>query len=197
MGRSMEEETRDDPQKLAALMDDIRKGDRTAFMTVVRNYQQKVFIMAYAYLKNREDALDIVQETFLRIYQKAETFRPGSNLQGWVLQIGRNLCVDYYRKNLRKRPEQGSALDLENLGLAADPDPGREQAADLKPALTRCVEKLAARQKMVFVLRHYNELPYQEISEALNISVGTVKSLHFKAVQNLRKWLTPYMGMQS
>jgi RNA polymerase sigma factor (sigma-70 family) len=70
------------------------------------------------------------------------------------------------------------------------------RTSDLRTVFARAVEKLAARQKMVFVMRPYSELQFNEISDALDISVGTAKSLHFKAVRNLRKWLTPELGVE-
>jgi RNA polymerase sigma-70 factor (ECF subfamily) len=181
----------------AVLLARLREGDRQAFMVIVRKYQQKVFVMAYSVLRDKEDALDAVQETFLRLYQKLGLYRPGDNFQGWLLQIARNVSIDYYRKHNRKRREWRTAASLDDLPVAASDRAVASRDTDLRVAFSRCVEKLAERQRLVFVMRHYNELQFNEISEALKISVGTAKSLHFKAVQNLRKWLTPYLGMTS
>jgi len=165
-------------------------------MTVVRLYQQKVFVMAFSILRNKEDALDAVQETFLRIYQKSGTYRPGHNVQGWLLQIAKNVSIDYYRKHRQKRREWETVTPLDDIPVPVEDRALDSRDSDLRSAFTRCVEKLAAKQKMVFMMRHYNELQFNEISAALEISVGTAKSLHFKAVRNLRKWLTPYLGME-
>jgi RNA polymerase sigma-70 factor, ECF subfamily len=197
MTETMEQPRVADPDNIQALMREIREGDREAFMTVVRTYQQRVFATAYTILRNREDSLDIVQETFLRLYQKAGQYKEGSSFQAWLLQIARNLCVDHYRRNIRKRKELESSKTLDELQPAAPPDPASSPAAELKDAMTQCIDKLANRQREVFVLRHVDELQFNEISQTLNISVGTVKSLHFKAVRNMKKWLAPYMGMQT
>lgn len=185
-----------DPQEIASLLERIQKGDREAFMTVVRLYQQKVFVMAFSILRNKEDALDAVQETFLRTYQKSGTYRPGHNFQGWLLQIAKNVSIDYYRKHRQKRREWETATPLDDIPVPVVDTASDSRDSDLRSAFARCVEKLAAKQKMVFMMRHYNELQFNEISDALEISVGTAKSLHFKAVRNLRKWLTPYLGME-
>ncbi len=182
-------------EPVAALVDRVRAGDRDAFLTIVRTYQQKVFMMAYAMLRNREDALDVVQETFFRLHQKIGTYRPGSGFQAWLLQIARRLAIDYYRKHLKDDREHASGLTPEEAPAAADPKPTAERAVDLRQVLSRGVGRLAERQQRVFVLRHYEELQFHEIAEALDISVGTAKSLHFKAVQNLKKWLTPDLGV--
>jgi RNA polymerase sigma-70 factor (ECF subfamily) len=185
-----------DPKEIASLLERIQEGDREAFMTIVRLYQQKVFVMAFSILRNKEDALDAVQETFLRIYQKSGTYRPGHNFQGWLLQIAKNVSIDYYRKHRQKRREWETVTPLDDIPVPVVDKASDSRDSDLRSAFTRCVEKLAAKQKMVFMMRHYNELQFNEISAALEISVGTAKSLHFKAVRNLRKWLTPYLGME-
>ena len=184
-------------EDIHALVREIQKGNREAFMTIVGAYQQRVFVMAYSMLRNKEDALDVVQETFLRLFQKAKQFKEGCNFQGWLLQIAKNLSVDYYRKNYRKRREFESPKSLDELRVAAEPNPASSSAGEMRDVFLRGIDKLASRQRTVFVLRHVDELQFNEISETLNISVGTVKSLHFKAVQNLRKWLSPYMGITS
>jgi RNA polymerase sigma-70 factor (ECF subfamily) len=185
-----------EPREISSLLERIQKGDREAFMTVVRLYQQKVFVMAFSILRNKEDALDAVQETFLRLYQKSGTYRPGHNFQGWLLEIAKNISIDYYRKQQQKRREWETPRPLDEIPVAVEDRSLDSRDSDLRSAFSRCVEKLAARQKMVFVMRHYNELQFNEISDALRISVGTAKSLHWKAVQNLRKMLTPYLGME-
>ncbi len=183
--------------EIAPLLERIQAGDREAFMTVVRLYQQKVFVLAYSILRDREDALDTVQETFLRLYQKAGLYKPGSSFQGWLLQMAKNISIDHYRKHRKKRQEWETTTPLDDIPVPAEPvRDGDSAAADLRHAFARSVDTLAERQKMVFVMRHYNELQFNEISEAMKISVGTAKSLHFKAVQNLRKRLAPVLGIE-
>ncbi len=182
---------------VSILVEKIRDGEREAFRELVLLYQKKVFVLAYSFFRNREDALDIVQETFLRLYEKIDMYEKGKNFQSWLMQIAKNLCVDYYRKNLGKRREMESDQSLDELKLAAPAEPGGERSSDLKTLFSRCVDKLAEKQKLVFVMRHYNELQYNEIAQVLRISEGTVKSLHFKAVQNMRKLMTPYLGVRT
>ncbi len=186
-----------EPPEISALLARVRQGDREAFMTLVGWYQRKVFVMAYSILRNKEDALDVVQETFLRLYRKIDTFRPGNNFQGWLLQIAKNLSIDYYRKHTVKKREWEDSRAIDDLPLSSGDHEATERSSDLRGILSRCVERLAERQKMVFIMRHYNGLQFNEISETLRISTGTAKSLHFKAVQNLRKWLSPYLGVPS
>jgi RNA polymerase sigma-70 factor (ECF subfamily) len=180
----------------AGLMSGVREGDRESFLAVIRLYQKKVFQMAYGFFGNREDALDVVQETFLRVHEKAALFREGYGLQSWVLQVAKNICIDYYRKNYKKRKELESGRSLDELNPAAEAEPNPGEASDMRHILRQCVDRLARRQKMIFVMRHYQELRNEEIAKALGISLGTVKSLHFKAVRNLRSMLAPYLEAQ-
>jgi len=182
--------------EIAALLERVQKGDREAFMTIIRLYQRKVFVMAYSILRDREDALDAVQETFLRLYQKAGLFKPGNSFQGWLLQMAKNISIDSYRRRRRKKHDWETARPIEEIPIAVEDRGGDSAAHDLRTAFSRSVETLAERQRMVFVMRHYNELPFSEISETMRISIGTAKSLHFKAVQNLRKRLAPVLGME-
>jgi RNA polymerase sigma-70 factor (ECF subfamily) len=180
-----------------ALLERVQAGDRGAFVAVIRLYQQKVFVLAYSIVRDREDAQDVVQETFLRLYQKAGTYQPRQSFQGWLLQMAKNISIDHYRKHRKKRREWETATPIEEIQVAARPaGEGDSAASDLRAAFARGVESLAERQKLVFVMRHYNELQFSEISETLRISIGTAKSLHFKAVQNLRKRLAPVLGIE-
>ncbi len=183
-------------EETARLLERIREGDREAFRTVVRLYQQRVFVTAFSILRDKEDALDAVQETFLRLHQKCALYRPGHNFQGWLLQIARHVSIDYYRKHRQKRKEWETSQPLEEIPVSVADRAGDSRDSDLRSAFSRCVDRLASKQKTVFMMRHYNELQFNEISAALRISTGTAKSLHFKAVQNLRKWLIPYLGME-
>ena len=192
----MEEKRVEDHEDIYTLVEKIKKGEREAFMTVTRLYQKKVFLLAFSFFRNREDALDIVQETFLRFYQKVKMFKRGKNFQNWLLQIAKNLCIDYYRKNYSKGQERliRKPFDEINLPIQNEHDP--HLSSDIKQIFSVCLKELAERQRMIFVMKHYNQLTYSEIAQILDISLGTAKSLHFKAVQNLRGLMAPYLGRQ-
>ncbi|NIO48952.1 MAG: sigma-70 family RNA polymerase sigma factor [Candidatus Aminicenantes bacterium] len=192
----MEEKREVEHEDVYILVDKINEGDREAFMTLTSLYQKKVFLLAFSFFRNKEDALDIVQETFLRFYEKVKMFRRGKNFQNWLLQIAKNLCIDYYRKNYSKDKEwvRNKPIDEMNLPIQNSYDP--LVSSDLKEIISTCLTKLAEKQRMIFVMRHYNQLKYREIAQILDISLGTAKSLHFKAVQNLKGLMAPYLGRQ-
>ena len=181
---------------IQALLENAMEGSRQAFKDIVSLYQQKVFLLAYSILRNREDALDVVQETFMRLHQKLEAYDKERNFQAWLLQIAKNLSIDYYRKHHSRRREFESGRKVDDLNLAAGDHRSNPASSELRRVISRCLEKLGERQRLIFVMRHFNGLEYREIAQILGISVGTVKSLHFKAVRNLKNWLSPQLGMQ-
>ncbi|MCJ7582303.1 MAG: RNA polymerase sigma factor [Candidatus Aminicenantes bacterium] len=185
---------RDNNGDISLLLERIKSGDREAFVTITRLYQRKVFALAYSFFRNKEDALDIVQETFLRVYQKIELFKKGKNFQNWLLQITKNICIDFYRKRQSKEHHLNERMDISELNIR-DPQASETQKnSDINHILSVCINRLSEKQRMVFVLRQYNHLEYSEIAEILNVAIGTVKSLHFKAAQNMRALVNPYMG---
>jgi len=193
----MESQRGESHDEIYALVDGIKNGDREAFMTVTRLYQKKVYFLAYSYFRNSEDAMDIVQETFLRLYQKVNMYHPERNFQNWLLQIAKNLCIDYYRKHYGKNKDLKREKSLEELNTPVADNDIYQNSSDLRNIFAECLKRLTERQRMIFVMRHYNNLDYKEIAQILRISLGTVKSLHFKAVKNLRVLMTPYLEDQS
>jgi RNA polymerase sigma-70 factor (ECF subfamily) len=182
--------------QIDSLVERFKSGERDAFLTLSALYQKKVFALAYSFFRNREDALDIVQETFLRFYKKADTYKRGKNLQNWLLQIAKNICIDSYRKNQTREGRMKDGRDVSELNVLDARASNRDSSSDLKHILTLCVDKLSEKQKMVFVLKQYNNLEYKEIAEILGIATGTAKSLHSKAVQNLRSLASPLLRSQ-
>lgn len=187
----------DNYEDIYTLIEKIKEGDREAFMTVTRLYQKRIFLLAYSFFHNREDAMDIVQETFLRLFKKANMFRRGENFHNWLLQIAKNLCIDYYRKSLSRSAEMQTEKSIEEMNLPLENDKNPYASADLRRIISECIKKLAQKQRMIFVMKHYNQFKYSEIAQVLGISMGTAKSLHFKAVQNLRSLIAPFLERQS
>jgi RNA polymerase sigma-70 factor (ECF subfamily) len=190
MKQSMEASRED----LLLLIDRVKEGDREAFMALTRAHQKSVFLVAFSFFHNREDALDIVQETFLRLYKKIHLFNRDKNFKNWLMQITKNLCIDHYRKNAKKDFLIDRDKRVEEMNISAREKVENHQDAPLKDVITSCLNQLTEKQRNIFMMKHYNDLEYREIAEILNIAMGTVKSLHFKAVRNLRVLMSPYVG---
>ncbi len=188
----MQETQKVNSSDLHRLLGRVKTGDREAFMTLTKTYQKNVFYMAFSFSHNREDALDIVQETFLRLYQKIHLFREDMNFKNWLLQLTKNLCIDHYRKYTKRHIQMAAEKRVEDMNLSSEKNGDRIRETELSDAVHSCLERLSERQRMVFVMKHYNNMKYREIAEILNIALGTVKSLHSKAVRNLRVLMSPY-----
>ncbi|MDD8030762.1 MAG: sigma-70 family RNA polymerase sigma factor [Acidobacteriota bacterium] len=178
--------------QIELLVDLVKKGDKEAFMRIVSGYQQKVFVLAYSMVRDREDALDLVQETFMKLYEKIQSYRSGNNFQAWLMQIARNQTIDFLRKNKSRKQNSHDGLEMARTELSSNQD--NPDRFNPKEMIHKAVLALPEKQRLVFIMHHFDDLKYQEIARQLQIAEGTVKSLHFKAVQKLRKLLAPQLG---
>jgi len=187
----------------AALIAASREGDAEAFGILVERYMPRALAFATRMTGNPEDAEDIVQDSFVKAYNKLGSFRGDSGFFTWFYRLLSNACLDHMRRgSLVKRifyfgrPVQDGE-DYDPVDQAADPDPGSspdsgvyrgEAAKDINEALM----KLSPRQRAVFLLRHDEGLKTAEVAEALGISEGAVKSHLVRAIAALRKELKAY-----
>jgi RNA polymerase sigma-70 factor (ECF subfamily) len=185
-------------QSDVALVDECRKGDNTAFDELVRRYKDRVYGVVYRFLGNREDALDVSQEVFVRAYRGIEDFRGASQVYTWLHSIAANLA----RNRLRDRGRKGrdKALSLEGLEATA---PGKMQQAastastpsdaamneEMQALLQQCLNELPDHYRLAFVLRTTEDLSYEEIADIMGCPVGTVKSRLNQARSMLRNRL--------
>ncbi len=159
------------------LLERARHGDREAFAGIVNRYQDELYTMALRMLASPADAADAVQETFLRAYTRLPQLRGGS-VRGWLYRVAINCSYDVHRRAAR-RPADALEDAAGNIVDLPDPAPGpeasalqRERVAAVRSALQSVPEVFRA----AVVLRDVNDLSYEEISEALRIPIGTVRS---------------------
>jgi RNA polymerase sigma-70 factor (ECF subfamily) len=163
-----------------------RSGDREAFRELVERYQRKIAALAIGMLRNREDALDVVQETFTKAYQSLDRFKGDSAFYTWLYRIAHNLCVDHQR---RSGKQAHISLDADDAAPAAPilsdgpaPDQPFERARDAEIArrVREAIGGLTPDHRAVILLRELEGLSYEEISEVLDCPKGTVMSrLHY------------------
>lgn len=177
-------------------------NDEAAFERLVGRYEHRLFNYARRILGNASDAEDVFQETFLRVYAHRKRFRRGAPFRPWVYRIATNLCKDVLRKRKRRRVvslDTPSTRDDDSAGLgermaSSAPDPAvAAQGAETAARLARAVEALPLKQRTVFVMARYDNLPYAEIAKALKIPLGTVKSRMNTAVNTLMNALREEM----
>jgi RNA polymerase sigma-70 factor (ECF subfamily) len=170
----------------------IQNGDREAFAGLVRQFQKRIFTLAYGFFHDRDDALEIVQETFMRVYEKIGSYRPEHSLQSWIYRLGYNLCVDNYRKHAQKRKLEGGFDNVPDRQLATADDPQAAwESRQNREAIARAVESLSRKQKEVFSLKYSQGLKLRQVAEVMAISLGTVKALHHRALKQIRRQVAP------
>lgn len=181
------------------LMQKAKKGDQAAFAELVDKYSDKIYAYLYRMVGNRDDALDLAQESFLRIYSNLCNFKLGQPFRPWLYRIATNLAIDLLRK---RRPMVALDAPLfadEPLRLElADEGPGPEEQheqAELAAYLAQKVAELPANYRSVILLRHGHDLSYQEISEILRVPVSTIKTRLFRAREALRLKLSEERSM--
>jgi RNA polymerase sigma-70 factor (ECF subfamily) len=173
----------------------INDGDREAFAELVRLYQKKIFSLAYGFFRDRDDALEIVQETFMRVYEKIGSYQPEHSLQSWIYRLAHNLCVDYYRKYTKKRKLEDGFDNVPARQLAsADNSQATYESRQVAEAIDRAVGNLSQRQKEVFSLKYRQGMKLQQVAAIMAISLGTVKALHHRALKRIRREVAPGPG---
>src|SRR5262245_46630073 len=161
-----------------SLIEQCLAGDQSAWEQVVRQNWRKVFNVAYKFVGKHDEAEDLTQDIFLKIFRALSTFDRRANFQTWIISISRNLCIDHYRSVRKER--QTIARDVDSNDLQpVTPDRGPYALAeheDLRAQLRQALESLPLTLRTAVVLRDLQELSYQEIADRLRLPEGTVKS---------------------
>lgn len=176
----------------ASLLARAREGNLFAFEEIVRRHQRRVYATAVRIVRRHDVADDVAQEAFLRAYQTLDRFDLARPFAPWICRIAANLAVNHLRSPVSREDPlpEGHA---ETPAPAASPLEGVLDA-EAREVLDRAMETLSADQRAVFVLRTFEELSYQEIAEALGLSIGTVMSRLSRARERLRQAVRPYLG---
>jgi RNA polymerase sigma-70 factor (ECF subfamily) len=162
---------------LDTLIGRCRDGDALAWEMLVRRFQGRVFGLAYHYTGNAEEARDLAQEIFVRVYERLDTCTTTVTFVPWLIRIGRNLCIDRLRR-LRARPQAVGTPVEEMHDLAADtPDPVDELERGTRRELVHeALTRLSDVNREIILLKDIQGLSLQEIAEMLGVPIGTVKS---------------------
>lgn len=180
-----------------ALMEQIGKGDHQAFRQLIERHQDAVVGTVAKMLGNLHDAEDISQQVFLRIWRNAKRYRPDAKFTTYLFTITRNLVFNETRRRGRKKEVSADERE-ENPHHQIEDRPERRPDAELlqselQRAVDAAISSLPEAQRMAVVLRRYEQLPYEEISCVLNLSLPAVKSLLFRARTTLRETLAGYL----
>ena len=166
------------PQDIDSLIERCLKGDQRAWDEIVRLYWRKVFNVAYKFVGRQDEAEDLAQDIFLKLFRSLKTFDRRANFSTWLISVSRNLCIDHYRTMRREHDLVTHDVDVVSLARpsALDSPQVALERRDRVALLRAALDKLAPSLRTAVMLRDIQELSYQEIAEKLGVPEGTVKS---------------------
>jgi RNA polymerase sigma-70 factor (ECF subfamily) len=185
-----------------ALIRAAQEGDHAAFEQLVRAYDQSVLRLAMNLLRSPEDAHDVYQEAFLRVYRNLHSFRFDCSFHTWLYRIVTNLCLDHLRKRKVRREEPTvlatSDGPLDRMDVVpedrAESDPQRHLfSGQVRNRVKEVLRQLTPRERMVFELRHYQGLRLKRIGEILGTTEEAAKNCLFRATQKMRAALGDFV----
>lgn len=178
--------------KESQLIKRARNGDISAFEELIAEYEKKIYNYCFRMTNNREDAEDLAQEVFIKVYRGLKSFKGDSQFSTWIYRIAYNTCVDKFRRkkvrvlSMTPANEEEKELDL------PDGEPLPEEKvlqAEKKKLIQECIESLKPEYKTVIILRDIQDHTYESIADILGIPLGTVKSHISRARAALREAL--------
>lgn len=176
------------------LVEQARSGHEQAFAGLVEAHSEKIISLAWRLVGRREEAEDIAQEAFLRLFKSLDTFRGESSIGTWLYRTVTRLAIDHLRRERLKRKifflRSNDAEDADPVDLAVDPSASPQEqllARETAGRMQQVLQALPARQRAVFILRHQEGLALKEIAATLGLEEGTVKAHLHRAVSQFRK----------
>lgn len=174
---------------LQEIIERVKKGDQAAFRRIVEEYRQQAFSLAFRIMCNEEEARDVVQESFIKVWQKIETYNMTQKFSTWLYKIIANSAIDRLRQikrhnliNLDKVISKIEYLNLDNMQMEID----NKETAQL---IRWIAEGLPEKQQMVFILRDLQGVDSSEVRQILNLSENSVKSNLYHARKAIREKL--------
>jgi RNA polymerase sigma factor (sigma-70 family) len=175
------------------LVEAFQNGDITGFNELVNRYQEKVYWIARRVVGAHDDAEDVVQDVFFRMFKALKNFRGESEFYTWLYRIAMNVSLNAVRARRIK-----DFIHYEDVGDLRSGDVDQPDAVTLREeyrtVLERAIKRLPAKQKMVFIMRYYDELPYEEMAKVLKKSVGGLKANYFHALKKIQRYVREEMG---
>ena len=178
------------------LIKQAQKGDMQAFEELLCKYDGIVMNIALSFRNNEEDAKDIYQEVFMRVFRGLKSFKFNSEFSTWIYRIAANVCITFHNRAKRHKHESldrelNHSSDEDSLKLSDTIEGDKStdsQAVDsnLSGHITKALNELPAQQKLVFTMKHYDGYKIREIAEIINCTEGTVKRYLFTATNKMR-----------
>jgi RNA polymerase sigma-70 factor (ECF subfamily) len=180
---------------LEALLEGCRKGDELAWEAFVRQMQGRVYALALSYAANREEARDLAQEVFVRLYAKCRRFPEAGRFLPWMICTARNVAIDYLRRRKARPPLADIPAEEARALVESGPDPEEACCVEAdRRLLYRALQKLSTLNREIVVLREIQGLRLEEIASLLRVPVGTIKSRTFRARAELAEAVLALRG---
>jgi RNA polymerase sigma-70 factor (ECF subfamily) len=192
----------------AILVEQTRQGDAKAFKRLVELHQGRLFAVAFGMLRDRDDAMDVVQDAFIKAHKKLGEFEGAAAFSTWLYRICVNLCIDKKRSDGRRKKvdmEDAAAVNLSEESLYADVGVGprlsgsnplkNASSKELGREIDAALAGLTEDHRSILLLREVEGMSYEEISETLGVPRGTVMSRLFHARKNMQRLLRPFLGL--
>ena len=188
----------------ALLIADLCEGDETALAPLIEKYKRMVYRLAVQITKNRADADDVMQETFIKVYRSIHTFRKDATFETWLYRITVNEALNFVKRRDRRREcrlETAGETEYESTvrhrGQIANDPHAQAEKSELRQHVTAAVNSLPVKHRTVVILHEFEGLTHAEIASILNCSEGTVRSRLHYARKKLRTLLKPYMDART
>ncbi|MBC8175214.1 MAG: RNA polymerase sigma factor [Candidatus Marinimicrobia bacterium] len=181
-------------QETVNLIHQAQSGDARAFHSLVALYDKRVMTLAFHLLQNEQDAEDLYQDVFMKVYTNINQFRFESDFFTWLYRITVNTAYNFKKRASRyARVTISDENESDSLDWIPDPNTALpDNSSDVKNAVMNAVKKLPQKQRTVFILKHLENLKIIDIAKLLDVSEGTVKKYLFRAMEKLRFHLKDY-----
>ncbi|MCB2204341.1 sigma-70 family RNA polymerase sigma factor [bacterium] len=181
------------PQRSEAdIVASCRAGDRSAFNQIVRTYEERVYWVIRRMIRDHDEALDLTQDVFIKAYEKLDAFRGDAQIYTWLYRIAVNLSLNHVRKSkLRHVLSLTSHEEMIEDESATTEDNLERQ--EMRRLIEAAIATLPDKQRAVFVLRYFEELPYEEISTILKTTAGGLKANYHHAVRKIERYVKAHM----
>lgn len=185
--------TLSNPADTRGLLVQMAYGDAEAFRAIYEQYQDKVFAYAWRFTKSRHEAVEVVQQVFIKLWEKREGIDPAGHFEGYVMRMTQNHLLNLLRNTARDQAKKQRLF--ENMTrLHREPEESLLEK-ELTTVYNRAIEALPTQKKIIYHLRHKEGLSYAEIAEQLNISPFTVKKHMAEAVKLIRSYVSTHHGV--
>lgn len=184
------------------LVNAVKAGDHAAYRGLVEKYQERIFTMIYGMVRNREQAQDLTQETFVRGFRRLDSFRQDAKFYTWVYRIAKNVSIDYIRRrNRRDERSWEDQVEINRDGQISEshrsvlPSKALERK-QIYGAIMDAVEKLSPEHRQVLLLRELEGMSYTEMAEVCDVPAGTIMSRLYTARRKMRDLLKQEHGIE-